>query len=295
MPIVFQVDPVTGKVALFEEAPGGGSFADPHSPRNRPLLDPNNWLANIYFHSDLDNLEIVSNTTITVAHAAVAATSSGGLNSPQAFGQASTGNAETVRYKAASSEHVLVTHNLGYIPNALIVVGSNVIWPGMPVQTFTDGRGRYVSAYVTTTQVKLHEWVSGTDAALAAVNVAYRVIVFKQTPDPSGSILFDFNHTSGLVQMARGRFRSDRNYLQVVPGGSPFSIAYGKTLDLKNGAPRFIKPDGSHFDPVPATQKGRFVVKYGNNGEFTYTGAYGLAMNYNGTAVAPAEILVQAP
>lgn len=288
----FRGFPDYNKVALFDDAPGGGDHDDINSPRNRPALNPEQWLENIYFHSDLDNLEVVSDTTVAISHASTSGATTGGLSSSSSQGGGGSQNAASLKYRASSAEHVLVTHGLGYAPICAVVVGSNVLFPGMPVQTQSDGRGRYCSAYATTTQIKLYEWTSVSSVALPAASVNYRVIVFRAPRSPSGDLLFSCDPATGKITMAKGRFDSTRRYLQVVPGGSPFGVAYGKTMQLRNGAPRFVNPNGSVFEPVPAALKGRWVCSYVGG---TYTGAYGSSMAYNGTFTGPEQILVQAP
>lgn len=287
-------DPASGKVALFDEAPGGGSPSDPTSLRNRPLLDPASWLANVYFHSDLDNLEVVSDTSVAVAHAAVTGTTVSGVSGGggSGGGAASSGLAASIRYGASSATSSLVTHNLGYVPDFLVVVGNKVLFPGMPAQVQADGRGRYVSAYATTTAITLYEWTSVSDQTLPATNLTYRVIVFRQQRAASGSQLLDFNTATGETTIGKGRFASSRRYLQVVPGGSPFAISYGKTMELRNGAPRIISPDGTVFEPVPAGLKGRWSVTTSST---THNGAYGSSMAYSGSFIGPTQIQVQAP
>lgn len=297
MTVVLQADPATYKVAIFDEAVGGGDPASPTSARNRPLLDPANWLANIYFHSDLDNMEVHSDTTVPVSHPAVGGVTTGGMDGGgNNISGGETQNAANLRYRRSTADYALVNHNLGYIPDAFAVVGSQALFPGMPVQTQGDGRGRYCTVYLTSTQVRLFEWSSVSASDLPALTLSYRVIVLARPRDPSGAILFDYDPASGRVTMARGRFDSTRNYLQVVPGGSPFGIPYGKTIDLKNGAPRFVRPDGTIFEPVPSTLKGKFVVSYTEDRTVkTYNPGYKNSMAYNGAFTGPQQILVQAP
>lgn len=288
---VFMTYKVGNKIAIYDEAPGGGDPANPNSLRNRPLMDPTNWLDYIYFHSDLDNMEVFSNSTVLVNHSFVGGVETGGTSS---------GGSEInagVRYRKSTADRFLVTHNLTYIPNVFVVVGSNVLFPGTPVQTFGDGRGRYISVYATTTQVRMYEWTSVSDTDLPAVSINYRILVIKNAPAKVPTApLFDFNKASGIVQMARGRFNSSRNYLQVVPGGSPFGVAYGRTIDLKNGAVRFVNPNGSVFEPVPASLKGKFKFTYVSDEQIkTYDPGYGASMAYTGSFTGPTQILVQAP
>jgi len=281
MEIAFMTDPDTGRCALYDEAPGGGEYDDPNSLLNGPLNDPVTWLANLYFHSDFNYMEVSHGPTNTgISHAAVSASSSSApLAATVPFG-----------WYAASATHLLLTHNLGYVPNAMVYVsGGNVIWPGMPVQVAGDGGARYVSVYCTSTEVRLYEYASTGPSTLPATSLTYTVIVFKNPPAPSGNTLLDFDPSTGAVQMGLGKFNSSRRYLQVVPGGSPFGIAYGRTIDLKNGAVRAVRPDGVTYDPVPVgLTMGLSRIQF-------YPTVYGASMGYNGSFSGPPQIMVQAP
>jgi len=287
--------PASGKVAMFDEASGGGDIFDITSQCNRPANSPASWLSSIYFHSDLDIAEVVSDTTVSITHASVGGSTSSGLSAGGLGSDSSAAeNAAVVRYNAGSTDDLAVSHGLGYVPDALVVVGSNVLDPGMPVQLTGSGIGRYASLYLTTTEARIKTWASVSGSALSSVTLSYRVIILRQPRTASGNKLFDFDPSTGITKMAKDRFSTDRNYLQVVVGGSPYGIAYGKTIDLANGAPKFFFPDGTTFEPVPSTLKSRIVIGYGN-GAATYTGSYGSAQNYNGAASGPTQILVQAP
>lgn len=281
MAVVFMTDPATGRCALYNEPVLTGDPQNPNSARNAPLNSAvANW-QNIYFHSDFNYMGVSHGpTTVSVSHAAVAA---GGATVPEA------GASITFGWAATSADHLVLTHNLGYIPNAMVVVNGNVLWPGMPVQVASDGGSRYVSAYCTTTQVRLYEWASSGATTLPAINLSYTVIVFETPPAASGTFLMDFNPTSGIVQMGRGKFNSGKRYLQVVSGGTPFGIAYGRTIDLANGAPRAVRPDGVAYNPVPASLT-LGLVKYPG-----YPITYGASMAYNGSFAGPQQIQVQAP
>lgn len=276
MTVVFMTNPANGDCALFDEAPGGGAFDDVNSLRNRPLNDPTNWLANLYFHSQLDNLEVAFDQTTSVTHASVPAASTGGDQVTMQSG---------VKFNAASSDNLLVQHNLGYIPDCLVARGNNALWPGFPVQVSSGGRGRYAVVYATTTQIRLYTWASASvSSSLSSTTLAYRTLVFRKPPAAAGNVVIDVE--GGHVQMGRGRFDSERAYLQVVPGGTPFGLFTARPGDLANGAPRIYRPDGTSFDPVPSDMKGRLV---------TATSFGSAAMNYDGSYAAPASIAVQAP
>lgn len=287
MTIAFRAFPAAGVVAMFVEAPGGGDIFDINAPCNAPALDPENHLASIYLHSGLDNFEVVSDTTVTINHLQANGLGSGSIGG-------SIVNAMT--FNRSSADNLLVTHSLGYVPDCIVLVDDQILFPGRPVQSFTDGRGRYCTAYATTTAIRLAEWTAVSASNLTAQSIDYRVIVFKQPPAPSGDELIDFDPDTGVLQLAFGRFNSSRAYAQVVAGGSPFGVAFGKTMDFANGAVRFVNPDGTTFEPIPNTQKGRWEASYsGAAGSFSYTGAYGSAMSYTGSFAGPEQISVQAP
>lgn len=283
MSVVMMNDPATGRFAIYDEAPGGGDPSDPNSLCNRPLNNPASWLDLIYFHTDLDYMEVINGpTTVTVNHAAVSPAASPPATATINFGLGN-GVADTL----------LLTHNLGYIPQAMVIVNGNVVWPGMPVQVDGSGGSRFVSFYVTTTQVRLYEYSSTGNSTLAATSLDYTVIVFKQPPVPSGNILFDFDTVTGVVQMGKGKFNSLRRYLQVVPGGSPFGVSLGRTIDLSNGAIRAWRPDGNYYEPVPVGLVA-YIPRPRAPGGF-YGSSYGNDMSYNGSYGNPGAIQVQVP
>mgnify|MGYP003558016244 CR=1 FL=1 len=295
---VFMTDPASGHCALFDEAAGGGDFDDINAARNAPLKTPTSNLASLYFHTALDNLEVLSDTTVSISHSLVSGSSSGGISGGSGATSGGGGNQQndTLRMGATSADHLLLTHSLGYVPDFMVVQGDNTLFGGMPVQTQSDGRGRYATAYATSTAIRLYEWASVSASNLAAISLAYRVIVFRAQRSASGVALIDFDPATGIAKMGKDRFSTDRAYLQVVPGGSPFSLAYGRQMDFDRGAPRFSKPDGTAFDPVPSTQKGKLAATYGSGPAMgVWAGTYGSSMAYAGGYGGATEILVQAP
>lgn len=266
--------PAAGVVALFDEAPGGGDPKDITSLRNRPARFPESWLANVYLHNLLNNMEVVIDQTVGITHAAFASAS----------GEFDPGTAATDRYDtdATQVDFDLVTHNLGYEPLVLVALGDDILTPGYPVQNapVTNGSGRYCCPFVTTTKVRLHEYRTRAISGLPSVARSYRVLVMRQPRTPTGRMLREFNPTTGALSLGRDTFNSGRRYLQVVPGGSPFGLSHGRTMDAKRGAPRFVAPDGTIFDPIPNTANVRFLdgpqppsEPYSYNGSFTGDGA----------------------
>lgn len=284
MPTVFMNDPATGRFALYDEAPGGGEVTNPNSQRNRPLNNPAAWLPNIYFHSDFNYLEVAFGpSSVTVNHASVPVTSA-----PEGA---------TIEFgwnNNANVDRLLFTHNLGYAPLSMVALGQNVIWPGMPVQFQGDGGARFASIYSTSTEIRMKEFGTTGQNPLAAASLTYMVLVFANPSTPTGNVLFDFSPATGIIEMGRGSFRSDRRYLQVVPGGTPFGISYGgRSIDLANGAVRAVRPDGTTYDPVPNTLRVA-LTRQGFNGT-SWGQIFGGSMNYTGSYSGPSSVSVQAP
>lgn len=279
----FMTDPVTNNIGLYDEPVASGAYDDPNSARNAPLNDPEGFLAQVYWHIQFDNMEVFSDNVVTINHAAVASggTGGGGMSANSGFDY----SGPLVNWDAK-------THGLGYEPMAYVAVGNNLITPGYIVQIGAGfGAARYVSVHVSTTKVFIREYSSRGSAGLSAASINYRVIVLAKQPPAEGNVppkLIDFNEASGLTKFGDGRWSADRRYMQVVPGGSPFGLALGRTLDLKNGAVRFVAPDGTIYDPVPATLKTGI-------GATSFPAVFGNSMAYNGTFAGDEVLLVQAP
>lgn len=283
MATIFRASRALGKVAIFTEPSTVGDPADINAPRNAPLKSPAANLAHVHLHTDLDSMEVAFDRIVTIAHAKVA-------------GRDAADDYTLVQgvpvINAYRKDTVLLTHNLGYLPHVKAAVGKNAVVPGFPVQTVAGGAGRFVTIWVTTTKVMVSEYVNVLAADLPAISVAYHLLVFRQPPaqikDAAGHIvLVDFGktRTRGVLSLAGGRFRSDRAYLQVVAGGTPFDLPSGKTIDANNGAPRIARPDGTTVEIVGANVQGSVEPGY----------AFGAPMNYKGTFTASPAIKVQAP
>lgn len=286
----FRVFPEAGVVALFDEAPGEGDPTSILSLRNRPALEPENWLTHVYFHTSLDNMEVAASQFVTIHHAEVPVATAG--DSGPAIAPAN-GNYD---FDAGAVDHEVLTHDLGYPPLALVAVGGNLISPGYPVQVplTPDGSGRFVSLYVTTTKVFIREFRSRGAAPLAAISLNYEVIVFRAAPAPSGDKAMEFDPVTGRLTLAQNRFDSSRAYLQVVPGGTPFGLITGRSMDAGGGGYRVIRADGTWFDPVPSTAQQ--AVRVTGTAFVDDTGwSYGPASTYDGDFTGSETIEVQVP
>lgn len=224
------------RCAIYEEAPGGGDPLDPASPRNRPVLEPMNWLGNIRFHSDLAYFGIAAkDMNRIVSHPVVPAASR------------SVTRAVTVLGQELTHEHVLVVHNLGYVPKFYIIYDGRLIPHGTATQNLGDGRKRYVAAFATSSEIRLFEIGYSTGSALPAVSRTYQVIVFQdQDEDPTGAML---DLQPGIADFGRGRFQAAQPHLRADGMGDvQWPIPTSPTAAVRNGALRVYQPDGGFVD-----------------------------------------------
>jgi len=224
------------RVSVYEEAPGGGSQTDINSAMNRPVLSPLNWLSNVYFHSDFNYYNTFTyDMARTITHGGVAGSS--------------TYVTLQTKYEGliVQSDHLLLTHNLGYVPRFFVATAGRMLPHGYPVQNVDLGRIRFVTAYATATELRLFELASSSALDLPAVNVTYQAIVFADSvADP---LLKKLLIQPGNVVFGQGKFRLDRPPLRAVAGGeSPFVVATGRTAAIGNGALRVYQPNGSPID-----------------------------------------------
>lgn len=272
-------DPIGQRIAIYETPPGQVDPDNINDPSNAPLVDPANNLQYLYYHSDLDPMEVaIDRTNVTVNHLIIAAGTGPGL----------TGSLNNGRvYGGVVRTHELLTHDLGYVPDFFILVGNELVHPGWPVQyDSADGRARRVRAYATSSKIMLEERGVQTSTAMAAVAVTYTIMVLRRPPGAVNNNLDAYDPVTDIYRMAGDKFRSDRRYLQVVPGGSPFGIPLGRTLDFNNGTYRSVSPSGSVRDVVPAS----FRIAFGGGGPL-----FGPDGNYKGSFTGDPAVLVQAP
>ncbi|UYN98351.1 MAG: hypothetical protein KIT02_10270 [Devosia sp.] len=282
MGLVWWEHPVLQKAALFYENGTGGAADDPYASRNAPFINPAAHLDKIKYHSDLDYMEVSHGpTNVTISHASVAAGSGPG---------GEVGLNGVLQFPATVTNHDLLTHGLGYVPDFMVIYDGDVIYPGRPVQVLSDGRTRKVAANATSSVIRLREWAVRTSNSMAAASRTYTVIVFREPRAPSGIVLRHWDPVTGILTLARGRFRSDRRYLQVVPGGTPFGFAKGRTIDWDNGTIRYVDPDGSVFEIVPAS----FAMKVRMSSE-PNDAPYGPSMAYAGSFAGSSSVLVKVP
>lgn len=279
MATVFMTDPATGRVAFYDEPTTSGSITDPNSARNAPLNSPTSNLQYIYYHSDFDPMELLASPySISVNHDLI----------PTAT-DSTDRTVAPARYDTYTDNYAVLNHGLGYVPDFFIVSGGDTIHPGFPIQyNTTNGAARYITPYATTSEIRFYEVGAQTSVALPAITISYSLIVLKRPPAPSGTVLFEFEPVSGVTTMARGKFSSDRQYLQVTGGATVFSLPLGRTIDLNNGTSRSVSSSSTR-DPVPDDVAVALIRL--DTGAFVF----GPSANYKGSFVGDPFLGISAP
>ena len=228
------------RCAIYEEASGGGDPLDPNSQMNRPVINPTAWLPNVYFHSDLDYYGIAAQATVSISHASIAGQTNPTEGAVQFLGQ------------AVSTNHLLVTHGLGYVPRFFCIYNGRLIPHGTPVQDAGSGKKRYVTAYATTTQIRLFEVGYSDNTSLPAVSRNYQIIAFRDpTVNPTNTAL---NIEPGQADFGFGHFRGSEPHLRADGAGDvQWPIATRRTAAIRNGGLRVYQPNGTFVDLMDFT------------------------------------------
>lgn len=236
----------TGVVAIIDDAPGAGAFTDSAALRNRPAVDPGNWLAKVKFQSDLDYYELVDTVqTVPVTHAALAGKE---VDYPGYFGY---NLIYRVYGQTVVTDIPIYAHNKGYVPSYMIALGGSRLPAGIPTQVGPDhGAGRLVSHWADASNIYLHEIAFSGAADLPAQSLTYQVMIFAQpVADPDVPPLL-FDATAGVVKLGRGKVRSDRQYLRkALSGETSFDINLGTTGTLGNGAVKVVTGGVAYTEP----------------------------------------------
>lgn len=223
------------RCAIYEEAPGGGDPSDPTSQMNRPVLNPTAWLDNVKFHSDLNYFGIAAkDLNVNITHPTVP-----GLTTQVTIGMIISGQDLT-------ADHLLLQHNLGYVPKFFVIYDNKLIPHGSVVQKEGQNRLRYVSAYATTTQIRLHELGASTAADLPSVTRNYKVIVFRDaTVSP---LLQQLDVYPGEAVFGKGKFIASEPHLRADGlGDVQWPIATSRTANVQNGGLVVWQPGGPYF------------------------------------------------
>jgi hypothetical protein len=228
---------VDGKVAIFDTAPAfpGDDPEDPLAGMNRPFASPQDWIANVRFHSDFDYYTVHSDTAVSISHASVA-----GL--VQSGGKGFGANPVLSYGQSVRSDNLLVSHGLPYVPRFIIAQNNRVIPNGMITQRL-DNRARIVTFYATSTQIRIVDVGVSSDVALPAITVSYEVIVFREAVTDGSAPLLKLS--PGQCIMGQGKVdTTTKTMREGVGSDSPFYISIGRTLDINKGKTLLILPNG---------------------------------------------------
>lgn len=236
MSVVLWADPY--RVAIFEEAPGGGEADDINAPRHRPALDPVGWINNVYFHSDLGYYAVAAHGTTGIVHSAVAGRTVT-VGADAYLSQLYYGRSQVF-------DHLLLQHNLGYVPKFFVAYDGKMIPHGMPVQE-SGGGVRLVSAYATASQIRLREFATSSASDLPSASRNYQVLAFRNNVVVPGLPMLEIE--PGQVIFGQGKFIAGQPHLRATgPGDTVFAQAKGPTAGVRNGAFRAWPPNGAPVD-----------------------------------------------
>lgn len=237
--------PTENVIAVFDEPNSSGDMEDFDAPRNDPVKNPAANISRVFFHTDFFQYELAMPIqSVNVAHPVLAGRVSywGPANQ---YWISSTTFSSAIPYEVpgrnATTNTLLVTHNLGYIPLAFVAWNGRMLMPGVAVQVLSEGRTRFVSSYATTTGIYIREVYNSTDAALAATNQSYQVLIFKVSAETAGLPLMGLDETNNEFILGRGKINTINSYLRRAgDGDTPFSIDYGPTIDINSGRSRIV-------------------------------------------------------
>lgn len=231
--------------ACYDEPTLTGDPTDYNAARNGPAKTPHSYISSIYWHSDFVQHELaVPAQVISVTHTALNtqtlyynvrttgfATGLGSAPSQQL--------ALTVTGAKRVSTLTLYTHNLGYKPHYMVVLGNGTIGNGTIIQRDGNGGQRTIVPYVTTTVIGLREIAFAGDVNLPATTLTYGLLLFREPSiDPLKPL---FGKQGGSVVLGRGKIDSQYKYLRRVAGAeSSVDLNLGPTVDFSNGGSKQV-------------------------------------------------------
>ena len=228
------VSPGAGKMVIWEK-PGAG---DPMAPFD----DPVEHFDLIRFCSDFQYFSSALRVNgISVAHSSVAGVTGSGYSAPGASGGSS---GPIANGQVVTTNKLLYTHSLGYVPQFIVLYNGAIVAGGTVVQMTADKRkARKLSAYATTTEIRLRDiGISSTDA-LPAASISYDLIIFRDPAKVPGAPLFQASPAA--VTLGYGRLTSEQRPLRRAVGAEPsFYLPRTRIADIRNGAYRTITPSG---------------------------------------------------
>jgi hypothetical protein len=232
------------QLAIISDAPGGGDASDMTADRNRPAVDPTNWMDYVHFNARFNYFVAATGFPQTVSvdldeYDADAGTTFGALTSYTSH---------------TGKDYTLAAHGLGVVPADWLGAVNGQEYPiGAPIQVGVNGGRRSISFWCDDTNIYLHEDVKPGVSGLPALSIDVYVVVFRATEDDGTSPLLSTNP----MQLGRGRIKaSEINLRETQTGDSaPFTIPTGPCGDLANGHFRFVLLNMLTYDVGPIMGK----------------------------------------
>lgn len=229
-----EATPGTGKMVIWEKPASGDRMA--------PFDDPVEHFDLIRFCSDFQYFSSAIRVDgISVSHSLVAGVTGSGYSAPSAS-SGSTG--PIANGQLVTTNKLLYTHSLGYAPQFIVLYNDVIVAGGTVVQMTADRRkARKVSAYATSTEIRLRDiGISSTDD-LPAATISYDLIIFRDPAVVPGAPLFRASPSG--VTLGYGRITSEERPLRRVVGAEDyFYLPRTRIADIRNGAYRTISPSG---------------------------------------------------
>jgi hypothetical protein len=222
-------------MAIWEKPASG----DPLAPYDDPIAN----FGLVRFHSDFQYLSNSLRVNgISVSHASVAGVTGSGYTIPSSGGFA-TG--PIANGQIVVTDKLLYTHSLGYVPQFMVLYNGAIVYGGTCVQQTADRlKARFVSAYATTTEIRLQDIGISNSDALPAASVSYDVLIFRDPSPIGGDPLY--RNTPDEITLGYGRITSEQRPLRRAVGAEGFFyIPLDRTSDIRNGAYRTISPAGA--------------------------------------------------
>lgn len=202
------------------------------------LTSPADNIRKVFFHSDLDYLEIGYESSFSITF------------------PARTGSDWT----EDSTTHHTVSHGLGVIPYGVFLAGGEQLSTLEPVQ-LTGTYERHVALGLSSTQYWIQEsWYQ--KASMPAITISFDVYLLRDAPSTTMAKRLSF--TSERLLMGGGKFDTERAYLRETASAPAFWMTAGRTIDTDYSGIRHKRPNGTQ------------VSFQGYGGSFTGDPVYGI-------------------
>jgi hypothetical protein len=210
-----------------------------------PFNNPEDRLDLVEFSSTFDYYKILSRSTHTINHTAVAAATTIFDYNPTSGYVAITGPRIAFGGQVVKNDYLLYTHSLGYAPSYMIAIGDQLLQDYYPIQSGTDTL-RTVSFYATDTEIRCVDIGTSSDVAgLSAISQDYEVLLFRPASDGYDPDLPMLSGVDGIL--AKGLINANDSLLRRDDGtdASPYDILLSPGVDIDRGWPCFVNGAGT--------------------------------------------------